>query len=117
MQQLQFLEDKSKYSRAEEVDEVTTQAPVFTTSLASVQVREGQRAHFESRLIPVSDHTMKVQWFHNGAPVKAGSRWVDRRRLWTGGGGVVCIDYRSAGYTRYLCKNLGYTMAGNCVFQ
>ena len=81
MQQLQFLEDKSKYSRSEQVDEeVTTQAPVFTTSLASVQVREGQRAHFESRLIPVSDHTMKVQWFHNGTPVKAGSRWVAEAR-------------------------------------
>ena len=76
LQQLQFLEDKSKYSRAEDIEEVTTQAPVFTTSLASVQVREGQRAHFESRLIPVSDHTMKVEWFHNGTPVKAGSRWV-----------------------------------------
>ncbi|KAF0313310.1 Titin [Amphibalanus amphitrite] len=102
MQQLQFLEDKSKYSRAEQVDEVTTQAPVFTTSLASVQIREGQRAHFESRLIPVSDHTMKVEWFHNGKPVKAGSRFVETNNF-----GFVALDILDAypeDQGTYTCK-------------
>ena len=74
LERVQYLEDRSRLTRSETLDEVTTQAPVFTTSLSSVSIKEGQRAHFESRLIPVSDPTMTVQWFHNGRPVKAGSR-------------------------------------------
>ena len=74
LERVTMLEDRSRLTRSETLEEVTTQAPVFTTSLSSVSIKEGQRAHFESRLIPVSDPTMKVQWFHNGRPVKAGSR-------------------------------------------
>jgi hypothetical protein len=31
-----------------------------------------QKAHFECRIIPVSDPTLKIQWLHNGVPVKQG---------------------------------------------
>ncbi len=57
----------------DEADETTTQAPVFTTPMKSIQIREGQRAHFEARIIPVSDATMKIEWFHNGQPLKQGT--------------------------------------------
>ena len=72
LEQIQYLEDKSRYQRSEIIDERTTQTPVFTTSLKSCNIKEGQRAHFECRLIPVSDSTMKVEWFHNNVPLKSG---------------------------------------------
>ncbi|KAK3888336.1 hypothetical protein Pcinc_007597 [Petrolisthes cinctipes] len=77
MEQLQMLEDRSRYSRSEQVEETTSQAPVFTNSLKNLEVLEGQRAHFEARLIPTSDPTMKVEWFHNNKPVKSGSRFTE----------------------------------------
>ncbi|KAE8746083.1 hypothetical protein FOCC_FOCC007207 [Frankliniella occidentalis] len=87
LQQIQYLEDRSRYQRHEQVDESTTQAPVFTTSLKPVNIREGQRAHFECRLIPVSDATMKVEWFHNNQPLKSGSRFTETNNF-----GFVALD-------------------------
>lgn len=72
LEQIQYLEDRSKYHRTETVEETTSQAPIFTTSLKHMNIKEGQRAHFECRLIPVSDTTMKVDWFHNNVPLKSG---------------------------------------------
>lgn len=77
MQQLRMLEDKSRYMRSEQVEETTQQTPVFTTSLKNVEIIEGQRAHFEARLIPASDPTMKVEWFFNGSVLKSGSRFME----------------------------------------
>ncbi|CAH1976506.1 unnamed protein product [Acanthoscelides obtectus] len=87
LQQIQHLEDRSRYQRHEQVDEITTQAPIFTTSLKNVDIKEGQRAHFECRLIPVSDSTMKVEWFHNGQPLKSGSRFTETNSF-----GFVALD-------------------------
>lgn len=87
LEQIQYLEDRTRYHRAEQVDETTSQAPIFTTSLKNVDIKEGQRAHFECRLIPVSDPTMKVEWFHNGQPVKAGSRFSETNNF-----GFVALD-------------------------
>lgn len=87
LERIHYLEDRSKYHRREQVEETTTQAPIFTTSLKSVEIKEGQRAHFECRLIPVSDATMKVEWFHNNVPVKAGSRFVETNSF-----GFVALD-------------------------
>ena len=87
LEQIHYLEDRSKFHRREEMDETTTQAPIFTTSINNVEIKEGQRAHFECRLIPVSDATMKVEWFHNNKPVKAGSRFVETNSF-----GFVALD-------------------------
>ena len=73
MSQFQSLETKKTSGRAEFVEETTTQAPVFTTSPKSVEVKEGQKAHFEARIIPVSDPTLKIEWFLNGQPIKLGN--------------------------------------------
>merc|ERR1719402_158301 len=73
MSQFQYLEKKQ--TSLTEVEETTSQVPVFTGSLKSIEVKEGQRAHFECRIIPVSDPTLKVEWLHNGAPIKQGSRF------------------------------------------
>lgn len=87
LEQIQYLEDRSKYHRQEVFEETTTQAPIFTTSLNNVEIKEGQRAHFECRLIPVSDATMKIEWYHNNKPVKAGSRFVETNSF-----GFVALD-------------------------
>lgn len=87
LQHIQHLEDRSRHHRKEEVEETTTQAPIFTTSLKNINIKEGQRAHFECRLIPVSDPTMKVEWFHNGQPLKSGSRFTETNNF-----GFVALD-------------------------
>lgn len=87
LEQIQFLEDKSRYQRHEEIDEVSKQAPIFTTSLKNIEIREGQRAHFECRLIPVSDPHLKVEWYHNNVPLKSGSRFTETNNF-----GFVALD-------------------------
>lgn len=119
LEQIQYLEDKSKYHRAEHVDEITTQAPTFTTSLKNIEIKEGQRAHFECRLIPVSDSTMKVEWFHNGQPVKSGSRFSETNNF-----GFVALDILycypedSGTYTCRATNALGEAVTSSiCVVQ
>lgn len=60
---------------------------MFTSSLKSIEIKEGQRAHFECRLIPVSDPTMKVEWFRNNVPLKSGSRFMETNSF-----GFVALD-------------------------
>ena len=74
MKQFASLETKTS-TRMEVQEETTAQAPVFTSSPKSVDVREGQKAHFEARIIPVSDPTLRIEWFFNGQPIKQGSRF------------------------------------------
>ena len=65
----------SKHSKVEMNYEQPTQAPEFKTQLKDqAEVKEGGFAHFEARLEPMGDHTMKVEWFKNGKPVEASSR-------------------------------------------
>jgi hypothetical protein len=68
------LEQKKSY-RGELEEETTTQAPVFTTSMKNNELKEGSRAHFEARIIPVSDPALKIEWLHNSQPLKQGSRF------------------------------------------
>ncbi|CAG0890532.1 unnamed protein product [Cyprideis torosa] len=91
MQQIQQLESREMPQRYQPQDEVTTQPPVFTSSPRNVMINEGKPAHFECRLIPVSDPTMKVSWYHNGKPVKSGSRFTERHNF-----GFVALDIHSA---------------------
>lgn len=34
-------------------------------------LQEGRNAHFEAQLHPVSDPTMKVEWYKDGKPITA----------------------------------------------
>ena len=109
MEQLQMLEDRSRYARTEIVEETTKQAPVFTTSLKNLEILEGQRAHFEVRLIPTSDPTMKVEWFHNNVPLKSGSRFTQYNDF-----GFVALDIMYA----YAEDSGNYScVATNCIGQ
>lgn len=75
LQYIQQLEDYSKYQRTESVDESNNQKPAFIRPLRSLgQLEEGRNAHFEGQLTPVSDSTMKVEWYKDGRPITASSR-------------------------------------------
>ena len=65
----------SKMMKSEMSMEQTSQAPEFKTSLKDqCDVKEGGFAHFEARLEPMGDTTMKVEWLKDGMPVEASSR-------------------------------------------
>lgn len=73
LDKIPILEDKSKPLRPEQVRK--TQAPVFTVPLENIQLREGENAHFETKLLPLDDPKLKVEWLLNGQPLRAGSRF------------------------------------------
>lgn len=52
----------------------TGRPPEFITSPSDLTLNENGLAHFECKLIPVNDQSMRVEWFHNGKPLWAGSR-------------------------------------------
>lgn len=76
LQKLRQLEDTSKYQRREEEETLATQAPHFTTQLnGPTELVEGQSAHYECRIEPYPDSTLKVEWLHNGKPLTTGHRF------------------------------------------
>lgn len=46
-------------------------SPQFIIPLRDVSQIEGGRVHFEARIEPVGDPTMRVDWFVNGRPLEA----------------------------------------------
>ncbi|CAL4067925.1 unnamed protein product, partial [Meganyctiphanes norvegica] len=109
MEQLTMLESRNRHSRTEIIEETTKQAPVFTTALKNLEILEGQRAHFEVRLIPTSDPTMKIEWFHDNKPIKSGSRFTEYNDF-----GFVALDIMYA----YAEDSGTYTcVATNCLGQ
>lgn len=48
--------------------------PEFITTPADLILAENSSAHFECRLTPINDPSMRVEWFHNGKALSAGSR-------------------------------------------
>lgn len=57
------------------VDKSSGQKPRFTTQIQNlVGLKDGQSAHFECTLVPVGDPNMKVEWFHNGKPLRHSTR-------------------------------------------
>lgn len=72
LQYIQQLEDYSRYERQETVDESSSQKPVFIRPLQDLgELQEGRNAHFDAQLTPVSDPTMKVEWYKDGQPFAA----------------------------------------------
>ena len=62
LEKIQTLEDSMIKSKDVRTSEVTRQAPVFTSPLSNVDnLREGENAHFEARLIPTDDPKLNVR--------------------------------------------------------
>ena len=55
-------------------EEDSGKPPEFITTPADLTLTENSLAHFECQLTPVNDSSMRVEWFHNGKPLSAGSR-------------------------------------------
>uniref|UniRef100_A0A8R1HM90 Ig-like domain-containing protein n=1 Tax=Caenorhabditis japonica TaxID=281687 RepID=A0A8R1HM90_CAEJA len=72
---VEILEDNLR-RRPEEIEqEIQEATPVFIEPLsAPVDTEEGGRAHFTARYEPVNDNKLQVQWYHDGRPLKTGSR-------------------------------------------
>lgn len=69
---IQQLEDYSKYQKQESVEETSSQRPVFIRPLQDLgELQEGRNAHFEAQLTPVSDPSMKVEWYKDGRTITA----------------------------------------------
>lgn len=76
LEKIQTLEDSHVRTREEQETEAKGKAPVFTVPLSNIEgLKEGENAHFEARLTPTDDPKLKVEWFWNGKPLKAGSRF------------------------------------------
>lgn len=76
LEKIQTLEDSLIRQKEEKVTEEKGRAPVFTVPLSNIDnLREGENAHFEARLIPTDDPKLKVEWFWNGRSLKTGSRF------------------------------------------
>lgn len=75
LEQIQYLEDYSKYQRTESIEEIVNQKPAFIRQLQHLgEIEEGRNAHFEAQITPVSDPTMRVEWYKDGRAITASSR-------------------------------------------
>lgn len=74
--------------KPEEAAEVDHGPPRFTQQLNSQnELIEGQPAHFEAQVEPITDPNLRVQWFHNGRPLAASNRFAIRNDF-----GLVTLD-------------------------
>ena len=76
--------------------------PKFVSEIKDLDLVEGQPAHFDCRVEPVGDASMRIEWFHNGRPLGSGSRI---RMIDDFGFVVLDIDWtfpRDAG--EYVCR-------------
>lgn len=72
---IQKLEE-NLYRREEVyIDEETPQPPKFIIEIVdNIDVPEGGPIHFDCRVEPVGDPSMRIDWYHNGRPLPTGSR-------------------------------------------
>lgn len=71
----QILQNSAIYDPRDLVDERQQQKPRFIDRLSDIHVKENELVHLESRLVPIGDATMKVEWFIDGKPFTTGSRF------------------------------------------
>lgn len=72
MRKIQQLEEGKAPHKPEEEDRVF-EKPIFTQLLTGPsELIEGQNAHFECRVLPVGDPTLRFEWYVNGKELKLG---------------------------------------------
>lgn len=75
LQRIQNLEESMKLSKTHQVQSSSGMAPRFTMPIINIEnLKEGENAHFEARLVPTDDPSLTVEWSWNGKALKAGSR-------------------------------------------
>ena len=75
-QQSIFELEQNMNKKPEQVDQQVQQPtpPKFLTELNDVDVIEGESIHFSTRVEPVGDESMRIEWYFNGKPLVTGSR-------------------------------------------
>lgn len=75
LEQIQILEDYSRYQRTTSMEETIRQAPAFLKPLRDLSaMNEGAYAHLEAQVTPVGDPYMRIEWYKNGQSITASSR-------------------------------------------
>lgn len=74
LSQIQRLEDIDRSHHIQDPT-VPTQAPRFLSQIKSQDIAEDQAAHFECRLEPLNDSQLKTEWYKDGQPLQASSRY------------------------------------------
>lgn len=90
LQQIQYLEDGRRYARTE-VSTPVTGAPRFLTKFKDQTILEREACHVESRIEPVEDPHLRVEWFRDGVELPVGSRWQPFHDF-----GFVCLNVLQA---------------------
>ncbi|KAF8383875.1 ketn-1 [Pristionchus pacificus] len=73
-----FAQDSGEWAcvaRNELGEAQTMVAPKFVEPMASLERIEFQQAHFETRVTPVNDPRLRIQWFKDGAPLPNSNRF------------------------------------------
>nr|CDQ05422.1 BMA-KETN-1, isoform j [Brugia malayi] len=60
---------------APEPPELKPLAPQFIQPMEAIERIEGQPAHFETRVTPINDPKMRIQWFKDGVPLLNSNRF------------------------------------------
>ena len=68
---LKHVERSAQQQRREIEESTRYAAPSFLTPLRDLNIIEGEKVHFDAKVAPVGDPTMKVEWFCNGKAVAA----------------------------------------------
>lgn len=53
-------------------DKTKQRPPKFKTQIKDLNLKENDKAHFDCKLLPLGDPTMKVEWFKDGQPLHHG---------------------------------------------
>lgn len=75
--------------------------PTFISHLNNVELKEGEKAHFECKVEPSKDPSLKIEFYHNGKPLEAGmtgETWIFSSifisySVMTGSKYVVTVDF------------------------
>ena len=108
VEQLESLQSRQHRKYVREIPECT-ERPTFKTMLKDQnQIKEGGFAHFEARIDPIGDPTMKIQWLKDGKSLEASSRMSTFFNF-----GYVALSIKSVSihdvgnYTCHLSNTLG----------
>ncbi|KAL3105626.1 hypothetical protein niasHT_021729 [Heterodera trifolii] len=84
-QRIQELEAPKEAAPEEEPP--APEAPAFAGQLPSLERVEGQPAHFETRVTPINDNKLQVQWFKDGQPLPDSNRFAFTKDF-----GLIALD-------------------------
>ena len=63
--------------------------PKFLTQMKDQMLNESMTSHFEAKLEPIADSTLRVEWYKDGRPLPYGSRFKQIHDF-----GYVALDIR-----------------------